>query len=355
MKPKYARLFFALALFCQFTSANADLFLQQLLAGVEDRHRSAVLMFQSPDKQVNAVVGKYREGGPAASISDPFLLASITKLYVAVALLKLDETGKLNVDDPASKWLPADVVRGFDGLKGITIAHLLQMRSGIPDYLDGDYIERIFDEGPLANPVREGLKQVYDSDLLFAPGTRFNYSNSNYLLAQLILEGAAGLAFDKALAQLVFNPAKLHRSRVLGYNSGPDNMVAGRENGMLETGAQYRLYYTGSTGMGDGGLVSPASDVIAFYHVLFVDGTLLTEVSLQRLIADPDGDNYGMGVEVEMIEGLGLVLGHSGSDLGYLNNVRFALDHNAIAVQLAGDGDVVGDLAMKMLEHYIQQ
>ena len=355
MKPKYARLFFALALFCQFTSANADLFLQQLLAGVEDRHRSAVLMFQSPDKQVNAVVGKYREGGPAASISDPFLLASITKLYVAVALLKLDETGKLNVDDPASKWLPADVVRGFDGLKGITIAHLLQMRSGIPDYLDGDYIERIFDEGPLANPVREGLKQVYDSDLLFAPGTRFNYSNSNYLLAQLILEGAAGLAFDKALAQLVFNPAKLHRTRLLGYNSGPDDMVAGRENGMLETSAQYQLYYSGSTGMGDGGLVAPARDVISFYYALFVDGTLLTEVSLQRLIADTDSDNYGLGIEVEMIEGLGLVLGHSGRDPGYLNNVRFALDHDAIAVQLAGDGDFVGDLAMKMLEHYIQQ
>lgn len=151
-----------------------------------------VLFLDIAGETAGLACGRARMGGPVANVEDRFLIASVSKLYLAVALMQLDEAGRLDIDDPAPNWLPPEVVTGLKGLEGISIAMLLTMTSGIPDYLDDAYfLSSIADAhaGVAARDIlTKAILSVADAPRLFEPGTGFDYSNTNYLLAQLVLE-----------------------------------------------------------------------------------------------------------------------------------------------------------------------
>ncbi|ROT99428.1 serine hydrolase domain-containing protein [Histidinibacterium lentulum] len=262
----------------------------------------------------------------------PMAVASVGKTFTAVAVLRLVERGAFSVETPAADLLPDAIVRGFGGLGGITLGHLLTMTSGLPDFYTDDYIEDALEDQASVQRADVAATYAMDEDRLFAPGRRFDYSNTNYLLLGMILERVTGESYGAVLEAEVFRPADMQGSFVFGTRALPEDFARGHpERAVL------RHYYSGA-GFGDGGVIAPARDVARFYRALFSEGRLLSAEMVALMLTDPLGSGYGMGIEIE--DG---IAGHSGGDLGHASDVRMDLRTGDVAVELIADEDAWPD------------
>lgn len=258
----------------------------------------------------------------------PFAIASVGKTITSVAILQEVEVGRLDLDREAQQWLPNEVVSGLGGMDDITLRHLLNMTSGLPDYYTDEYVEAIAEYGDEVRTPAIAASYAFDEEILFSPAEDFDYSNTNSLLLGMILENVSGKSYGEILQERIFTPAKMTNSFVFGTKNLPDAFPAGHEDG-----EHVREYYQGQ-GFGDGGVIASAADLQRFYHALFVEKTLLSEVSLEELLKDPLGVNYGMGIEVESE-----IYGHSGGDLGFASDIRFDAESGVTYIELIADGD----------------
>ncbi|MBV0912840.1 serine hydrolase domain-containing protein [Anianabacter salinae] len=313
-----------------------------------DGSAAQVILIWTPEGTETLATGPLRPGGRQTVASDRFLLASVTKPFVAAALLRLEGAGRIDLDAPAAPLLPLDVVSGLGGLNGVTTAQMLAMTSGVPDYLDD-----AFTEAWIARPdgwtILEALEFAYGEPSEFAPGTGYDYSNTNYLLAQLVLERITGQTMDDALRALVLAPVGADRSGVIGLAPPRPEDAAGISEGR-DVSALYAF-----PGFGDGGLVAPAEDVAATFRALFIDRSVLPPVQLARMLQDPVGEGYGMGIDVSDEPGYGTVLSHAGGDLGYSTFAMALPELPAVAVLLRGDEDADVDLLWEALDLVLDQ
>ncbi|HXB40291.1 MAG TPA: serine hydrolase domain-containing protein, partial [Bacteroidia bacterium] len=130
-----------------------------------------------------------------------FQLASVSKMFTGVAIMKLIEQNKLSVKDPLEKYFP-----DFP-YKGTTVEHLLTHKSGLPNYLYFYYQYAKNDTLPFTNArVLELLKDKHPLPY-FKPGKRFMYSNTNYVLLALLVEQLSGQTFTAFMKQEIFDKA----------------------------------------------------------------------------------------------------------------------------------------------------
>ncbi|WFE89653.1 serine hydrolase [Roseibium porphyridii] len=300
-----------------------------------------VLYVQAPDAKAWLTCGVERPSGHPTARNSRFLTASLGKLFLSVALLQLHEKSVLNIDDKVSKWLPSNVIDGLGGADHLTIAHLLTMTSGLPDYLDEAYYLESLSRVAAGETAREILHwavgTIADEGRLFAPGNAYDYSNSNYLLAQIILEEATGSSMNRMFSENIFLPTGIKEVQVLGFGVGPDDFVQGNED--FGSGLQPVDAFLIGFGFGDGGLVANAEDIASFYRALFNEGDVLSRNSIVRLLQDPIGEGYGMGVEIETDPDLGQVVGHSGGDVGFSADVRHVPEHGVTVVYLSAEAN----------------
>ena len=144
-----------------------------------------------------------------------FRIASVTKQFTAMAILILESRGKLDVDDKACKYV-ADCPAAW---KAITIRQLLSHSAGIPNFTDlPDY------ESTKGDPttVKELFARFKDLPLQFTPGSRFSYSNSNYVVLGSIIERASKVSYEDFVKRNIFDPLEMHDT---GYEH-PDSGVA---------------------------------------------------------------------------------------------------------------------------------
>lgn len=288
-------------------------------------HSDEVSAVQYLDRQGKIEVAS---AGLQVSGSTPFAIASIGKTMTSVALLRLVAQGKISLDDAASDWVAPEIVSGLGGMNGITLRHLLNMTSGLPDYLSDEYIDDVVaDPENIQNPLT-ALSYAHGEKTLFRPGTRFDYSNTNYVLAGLILERVSGLSYSQAIKREVFRPAGMTQSFVFGSVPLPPEFPKGHEGGQ-----HVRAYYK-YQGFGDGGVISTAQDVGQFYRALFIEKNLISAAMMAELTHDPLGEFYGLGIDIE-----GSVYGHSGGDLGFSSDVRIDVETGTIAVILIAQSD----------------
>lgn len=301
-----------------------------LVALVVSVSSGAALADEAPELRYLELDGRlqidFAKGG--ATQKTPFALASVGKAMTSVAVLRLVEDGLLSLDDPAHRYLSGDIVRGFDGLQGITVRHLLTMTSGLPDYFDDAYFEAAVDDPGTVQQPDVAVSFAYDLDAEFTPGDAFSYSNTNYVLLGLILEEVTQLSYGDVLKAEVFEPAGMTYAFVFGTQTLPDDFP------LLQAGfPHYRAYYEGQ-GFGDGGIIASAQDLSRFYRATFYDRTLLSEPMLREMLSDPTGEGYGMGIGFE--EGW---VGHAGSDFHTLTNVVMDTESGDLAIHLSADMD----------------
>jgi D-alanyl-D-alanine carboxypeptidase len=247
-------------------------------------------------------------------------IASMTKQFTAACVMLLQQDGKLSVDDPISKFLP-NFPHGAD----ITIRELLNHTSGLADYLD------LLDPNKLSIP--RILAAVEKAPLRFTPGTRYEYSNTNYVLAGVIVGKASGMPFDTFLTKRIIRPLALNSTSIgttpvdmlngaLGYTVVDDKTVATPAQGVAI------LDYP------DGGVNTTVLDLAKWDDALDSGGVVNRKLLAMMMTPGPHGPEttyrYGFGLGIDSAFGH-REIAHQGDWTGYSGeNVTFPDDHLAI-------------------------
>jgi CubicO group peptidase (beta-lactamase class C family) len=162
-----------------------------------------------------------KENGVKSTPDTKFLIGSVTKQFTAMAVMQLYEKGLLDIYDKLSDYVP-DFTRGGD----ITLWNLLTQTSGISDYLNGD--------PPIVSSIPyEALSEsalidlIKTQPLVFEPGSRYAYSNTNYLILGYIVEVISGLSYGDYLAQNIFEPLGMKNTGIFDVKKPPENMAVG--------------------------------------------------------------------------------------------------------------------------------
>ncbi|MFF1506029.1 serine hydrolase domain-containing protein [Streptomyces sp. NPDC058326] len=271
---------------------------------------------------------------------DHYRVGSITKTFVATVLLQLQAEGRLDLDDPVEKWLPG-VVRGngHDGRK-ITVRQLLNHTSGIYSYTeDPSFQEKVFGPGFLAHRYDTwtakqlvGVAMTHRPE--FAPGDGWSYSNTNFVLAGMVIEKVTGRPYGKAVENRIIKPLKLRATSVPGTR-------------VTVPQPSSRAYSTLSPNPGDpvhdvtelnpslalaaGEMISDSGDLQTFYRAL-LKGRLLPKSGMNELTATVPVDpgypqfRYGLGISWQKL-GCGTeIWGHGGGIHGSISEAYTTRD-----------------------------
>lgn len=251
-------------------------------------------------------------------------LQSVGKQFTATAVMLLVEEGKLSLDDAVGKYLtelPAS-------WRAVTIRRLLNHTSDIPDYIHAPgWKETIrLDRTPL-----ELLKPVFPLEV--APGTKWKYSNSDYLVLGLIIEKISGDSYADFLAKRILQPLGMTSTRI---NSMTD-VIANRADGYWwKDGLLKDEYVSPSQKWAAGGVVSSAADLAKWAESL-EQATLLKATSLQTMLVPGRLANgaevpYGFANELDEDHGHKMA-GHQGGGLGFnATLLHYPADHLEVVV-----------------------
>ena len=274
--------------------------------------------------------------------TDRFRIASLTKMFVAVVCLQLVEDEQLDLGDAIADWLPKDVGDRISNSKQITIRQLLNHTSGLPDpYSDA------FKQAVLANPTHKWqAKEVLEyaeGRGAAAPRGSFFYSNANYLLLELIIEKATGNSLTTEIRQRITEPLALKDTFMEVREPIPGGFVRGYQDwdgdGNPENVTQPLL--NDGLGLGDGGMVSSAPDLIRFMRSLFSNGVLLRSETLEKMMTLVESDKrggYGLGISY-MPTLWGEAWGHTGKTTGFMSDILYLPAHDLIIVAWTNSGD----------------
>lgn len=225
-----------------------------------------------------------------------FYLASISKTFTSVTIMKLIDQGKLSLDSKLPdvlKWYRTDT-----GNK-ITIRHLLNHTSGIPNYFDMrgktvDDVMKEFGNGPIDKVAF--ARKYCQGDLEFEPGTKWNYNNSAYFLLGLIIEQVSGMSYENAVCEFIFKPLGMTNSGDIQPN--PYKVVPEMASGYLRnfTDFNYPQYWNMSTAFAAGSIYSTVNDLLK-YDQAFYDPNFLSKAAYDAMFT-PNLNNYGCGWEL---------------------------------------------------------
>jgi CubicO group peptidase (beta-lactamase class C family) len=269
-------------------------------------------------------IGRIEPQAPATPAMR-YAIGSVSKQFTAAAILMLQEDGKLSLDDRVSKWFP-QLTRAAD----ISLRQLLSMTSGYQDYWPQDYV---FMDMQRPAPAREIMQRWAGKDLDFEPGSKWQYSNTNYVIAASIVEGVAGVPFMQFLQQRIFTPLKM--TTVMDFDRGP--LGASDAEPLLRNGlGPFRPAPKEAAGwlFGAGQLAMTAHD-LALWNISIINQSLLKPASYQFLQTDVllnagNATGYGLGVQVRTVGGRRR-LSHGGAVSGYTtSNLLYPDDKVAI-------------------------
>jgi D-alanyl-D-alanine carboxypeptidase len=256
-----------------------------------------------------------------------YSIGSISKQFTGAAILLLEEQGKLSLDDKVAKFLP-----NLTRANQVSIRQLLSHTSGYQDYWPQDYVMPMMLEPTTAEKIMDGWAH---KPLDFEPGSKWQYSNTNYVIGGVIVEKASGMPLLQFLREKIFIPLGMKSVA----NIDQDNLAITDPVGYMRY-ALGPLRPAPKEGKGwlfaAGELAMPAED-LARWDISMIDQTVLKPSSYRQLetevlLNNGLGTQYGLGVEITTEDGHRAV-GHSGEVSGFTaQNTVFPDDHAAIVV-----------------------
>lgn len=270
-----------------------------------------------------------------------FNLASVSKPITATAILLLVQEGKLSLNDSVQKWIPNLPY------EGITIRHLLNHTSGLPDYLD--LFELNWDKKKIADNddlLRYLIK--YKPERLFAPNERVEYSNTGYILLALIVERVTDMDFADFLQENIFKPLNMARTQAIGvrkenieiddYAYGYVYDVYAGEYVLADDFEESKMVTYLDGMLGDGGIQSTVRDLYLYERALstgnLINDELLKEAYKPAVTETETPFKYGFGWILEDDEEKGQIIWHSGGWPGYRTSLRRFIDHDIVVIAL---------------------
>ena len=296
----------------------------------------------------------YRKGTGLANLEHqvpltpdmPFRLASLTKPFTSTAILMLVETGKLALTDPLNSLLPDyPMVEAT-----ITPEHLLTHTSGLPDYTELPEWLTIHRQDVSVDQLIDVFKT---RPKIFAPGTRWAYCNSGYVLLGAIIEKISGKSYGEFLAEHIFAPLKMART---SYEATGSRVIPQMVSGYSKAHDAYiqAEYLSYSQIYAAGGMVSTLDDLARWFAALRA-GKLLTAETLRKMwapyiLADGTSTRYGYGWWLSECQGRSVVE-HYGLLPGYVNYLLALPDDDILVIVLSNDDgklNQVEQLAVEM-------
>jgi D-alanyl-D-alanine carboxypeptidase len=263
----------------------------------------ALLLVRNGDRTVRlmAGLGNVARKTPMRS-DDHFKIASLTKSYTATVVLQLVGERKLGLDDTVEQRLPGFVPNG----RKITIRQLLNHTSGLFDYFENPTFLKPYLSGNFGYywAPRQLVRMGVAHKPLFAPGRGYSYSNTNYVLAQLIVERVTRKGIGAELKRRIFQPLHL-RDTIYPTKPGLPSPYAHGYKLLGKPPATDVTRLSPSLSPGSGAIVSTAGDVADFYRAL-LSGRLLRPKELQamkttvsertgKIVVAGPGDGLGIG------------------------------------------------------------
>ncbi|WP_234433383.1 serine hydrolase domain-containing protein [Streptomyces sp. NRRL WC-3549] len=259
-------------------------------------------------------------------------LGSITKTFVATVVLQLADEKRLTLDQTVEQLLPGVVSGAGNDGRTITIRDLLRHTSGLYDYTADVF------PGPSAHTYHTNRWQAYRPEQLvamamrhepgFPPGTDWAYSNTNYVLAGMIVQKVTGRSWEQQVHDRVLRPLGLRHTDTPGtwpllpHPHAANYQQFAEDGPMIDTTLPYRPFDSGA----DGSMTGTARELNHFFTAL-VGGRLLTPAALAAMrtavpvpqdSGHPAGTRDGLGLFLTPLSCGGDYLGHGGSGLGYL-------------------------------------
>ena len=270
-----------------------------------------------------------------------FEIASLSKQFTAAAILQLADSGKLNVEDPVSKYYP----EAPSSWKGMTIHHLLTHTSGLPE----DEWENFFKGRCAPYTTDDQVKTFRDRPLGFPPGSSWKYRNTEYYLLAYVIEKLSGESYAAYLVHHIFEPLKMTHSGFATMAAIVPEMAEGytREGGTL----RHRDYFDRSMEAGAGGIFTNAEDLVRWNHALDSQKLLSARALELMFTAHPPG-NYGYGWFVETSPRRKIY--HEGWDPGFAAFEARYPDQHVVIIVLANEEDSpVRDIADALAKHVL--
>ncbi len=310
---------------------------QKMVAFVRDAHdelgfRGAVLAARDGKVIAAVAVGDSGgRGGEPLAVDSLFEIASCTKPFTAITVMRLAEESKLALDDPIAEHLPGIP----EDCRAITVRHLLQHTSGIP--------------GSNSSGRGKDLAKVLPTFLAGGPqtkpGERHAYWNQGYSLLSEVIARASGKSYVRYMREAVFKPAGMKSSRFTGQRPPKGILVATGQSarGAGRTAFEHPYGAYGFQYRGMGGLVTNLIDLWKWDRAL-AKGKLLSEASIEAMTT-PGPSGYALGWRVRELEPGAVIHEHTGSVRGFLSSIRRnPSDDGCIFVLAASDDSAPFDL-----------
>ncbi|AMY07083.1 Penicillin-binding protein E [Luteitalea pratensis] len=327
--------------------AAAELDAVVTAAFVPDQPGGAVLVVKDGKVLFRKAIGMASmELGVPLQPDTIFRLGSITKQFTAAAIMMLVEEGKVSLTDPVEKYVPGYPTQGHV----ITVEHLLTHTSGIQSYTDipGWFPGRIRADMAVLDLVDAFKKEP----MQFAPGTRYAYNNSAYVLLGAIIEKAAGTTYEQFLTTRIFTPLGMTRT----FYGSNEPIIRGRAQGYTrDDGVVKNSQFLSMTQpYAAGSLVSTLDDLARWDAALYTDRVVKAE-SLARmwtpyLLKDGSSTRYGYGFQVGDMRGQ-QAIEHGGGIPGFSTYaLRLPQEHVYVVVLCNSDNPRVapGYLARRL-------
>ncbi|MCV2463094.1 beta-lactamase family protein [Streptomyces sp. ICN988] len=294
-------------------------------------------------------VGDLRTGEPRSE-RDRYRVGSITKTFVATVVLQLEAEGRLSLDDTVDAWLPGVVEGNGNHGDRITLRQLLNHTSGIYNYTADEEFAR-------THFARDGfLEHRYDTvtprqlvaiatahEPDFAPGTDWRYSNTNYILAGMVIGEATGRPYAEEVRRRIIDPLKLRATSVPGTRVSLPRPSSRAYSKLAEsaTGPTYDVTRLNPSMAGSAGeMISDSADLNRFYTAL-LRGRLLPAKQLAEMtttVPAMPGASYGLGLIKRELDCGVTVWGHGGGIHGSSSEAVTTRDgRHALAFNFNGD------------------
>ncbi|MFC7535253.1 serine hydrolase domain-containing protein [Actinoplanes sp. GCM10030250] len=267
-------------------------------------------------RRAAAGVARLDRPGPAVA-AGRFRIGSVSKTFLSTVILQLAAERRLGLDDPVERWLPGTVPSG----DGITLRQLLNHTSGLYNYTDALDLSP---EGWLPQRFRswhpaELVAEATAHPPLFAPGTDWSYSNTNYVLLGMVVEAVAGHTYADEIRRRIIRPLGLRQTESPGDRA---RITGPHAHGYLPTGPENNpkpvdvTLMNPSIASAAGDVISSTADLNTFFGALLT-GRLLPPAQLTAMTTMVEGHDYGLGLERTTLSCGVILYGHGGGIFGY--------------------------------------
>lgn len=262
-------------------------------------------------------------------IDTRYLIGSTTKSFTAIALMRFEEKGLVNLNSPISKYLP-NLRKGL--ADKLTLDILLRMTSGLPNH-----IKRLASIKKKDITTDGIVKIINTAKLEYDPGTKYSYSNLNYNLIAAVMEKVSGLSYDQILKKEIFDPLNMKNSGTNDFHTLRKRRASGYFVPVMEKVANYNLSYAS----GSGNIYSTIEDIYKWDQALY-DDDFLSKKSKEKAFngGTKEFGYYAYGFRIRKYQRLnpnmkrGVLVRHGGTMPGYLANVHRYLDDRITVIIL---------------------